>query len=270
MVCCLGLLALVQALGRTATASDASPVDSENLLVVLAPLVFIYGVSLFFTLFEQLIGQFPAFRFLDLPAFYLVVCAPLLLTFFPPYPMSVVYPPYYPPWIQQKARTIGENRVIMSDIPWAVAWYGRRESIWLSHKYIDRKSEAFRDDFYSGSQLRSVSALYLTAKSLKTMDIKALADWARQEGYDKDLEVVRKMVTDLGQSLIQENVKQADIDKLRSIYGVVEKNWVRGGGDDWDSFVLGIFVKKEVPSGFPLNRAVGGLVPEVFLMESER
>ena len=102
------------------------------------------------------------------------------------------------------------------------------------------------------------------------MDIKALADWARAETYDKDLELVRKMVTELGQALVQENAKQAEIDKLKAIYSVVDKNWVRGGGNDWESFILGIFVKKEVPTGFPLNRAVGGISPEVFLTESER
>jgi len=114
------------------------------------------------------------------------------------------------------------------------------------------------------------SALYLTSKTLKTMDIKALADWARAETFDKDLELVRKMVTELGQALVRDNVKQAEIEQLKAIYSVVEKNWVRGGGNDWESFILGIFVKKEVPTGFPLNRAVGGIAPEVFLTESER
>ena len=102
------------------------------------------------------------------------------------------------------------------------------------------------------------------------MDIKAIADWSRADIFDKDFELVRKMVTQLGQALIEQNVKPAEIDKLKAIYGVIDKNWVRGGGNDWESFVLGIFVKKEVPTGFPLNRAVGGIAPEVFLTESER
>jgi len=74
----------------------------------------------------------------------------------------------------------------------------------------------------------------------------------------------------LGQALVRDNAKQAEIDQLKAIYSVVDRNWVRGGGNDWESFILGIFVKKEVPSGFPLNRAVGGIAPEVFLTESER
>jgi len=102
------------------------------------------------------------------------------------------------------------------------------------------------------------------------MDVKSIADWVTAESSDVDWQLVRKMVTDLGQALIDQKVRQADIEKLQSIYSTVEKNWVRGGGQDWESFVLGIFVKREVPTGFPLKRAVGGIVPEVFLTESER
>src|SRR5262249_19635984 len=50
----LVMLVLAQALGRTHL-SDASPeINSENLLVLLAPLVFVFGVSLFFVLLDQL------------------------------------------------------------------------------------------------------------------------------------------------------------------------------------------------------------------------
>lgn len=39
---------------------------------------------------------------------------------------------------------------------------------------------------------------------------------------------------------------------------------------DWDHFILGIFIKKEVPTGFPLKKAPEGLMPEIFLTDSER
>src|SRR5437867_8177431 len=103
LVFCLLLLVIVQALGRTGLTTAESPVHSENLIVVLTPLVFIFGVSFFFTLFAQIAGQFPALRFTVLGVFYLVACLPLLLTLWPPYPSPLVYPPYYPTWIQEKA-----------------------------------------------------------------------------------------------------------------------------------------------------------------------
>jgi hypothetical protein len=154
----------------------------------------------------------------------------------------------------------------MSDIPWAVAWYGKRPSVWLSLKLTDTRA---KEDFQAIDRVRKIGALYLTARSLKNMDIKSLADWARSDAPDREWENLRKLVTDLGQAMTDENAKPAYVERLRAIYGIVERNWVRGGGGDWESFVLGIFVKREVPSGFPLQRAVGGIIPEIFLMESQ-
>ena len=125
LLLCLGLMGLVQALGRTAS-GESSPVHADNLLVVVAPLVFIYGASLFFTLFEQLIGHMPALRFSGLTIFYVVASAPLILALFAPYPSPLIYPPYYPPWIQEKAWSVDKEGLVMADVPWAVAWYGQR------------------------------------------------------------------------------------------------------------------------------------------------
>jgi len=270
VILCLGCLVTAQALGKTWLSDDSPDVNSENLLVVLAPVVFLFGTTFFFTVRDQLNLQGPVARGLLWVAFYAVMATPLVLGLLGPHRSALVYPPYYPPWIEQKSRVVGEDQAVMSDIPWAVAWYGKRPGVWLSLKYIDTRSEAYKDDFFAIKRLQRISALYLTSKTLKTMDIKSLADWARAETFDKDLELVRKMVTDLGQALVRDNAKQAEIDQLKAIYSVVDRNWVRGGGNDWESFILGIFVKKEVPSGFPLNRAVGGIAPEVFLTESER
>ena len=39
---------------------------------------------------------------------------------------------------------------------------------------------------------------------------------------------------------------------------------------DWSSFILGVIAKREVPTGFPLKVAQEGLLPELFLTDSER
>jgi hypothetical protein len=138
--------------------------------------------------------------------------------------------------------------------------------VWLSLKLRDTRG---KEDFEAVDRVRKIQALYLTARSLKNMDIKSLSDWARSEAPDKEWETFRQMVTELGQTMTDDNAKAAYLERLRSIYSSVERNWVRGGGGDWESFVLGIFVKREVPTGFPLQRAVGGIMPEIFLTESE-
>ena len=51
-----------------------------------------------------------------------------------PRPIPVAYPPYYPPAIQTVAGWLKEKELAMSDIPWAVAWYGQRQCVWLTLK----------------------------------------------------------------------------------------------------------------------------------------
>jgi hypothetical protein len=43
----------------------------------------------------------------------------------------VQWPPYIPPFIAILAQWTNEREVISSDIPWAVAWYADRKSLWL-------------------------------------------------------------------------------------------------------------------------------------------
>lgn len=43
----------------------------------------------------------------------------------------VQWPPYIPPYISQLAQWTTEREIISSDIPWAVAWYADRRSLWL-------------------------------------------------------------------------------------------------------------------------------------------
>jgi hypothetical protein len=51
LLMCLGVSSWLQALGQTQLSVESPDVNSENLLVLLAPLVFIYGVSFFLHFF---------------------------------------------------------------------------------------------------------------------------------------------------------------------------------------------------------------------------
>ena len=48
--------------------------------------------------------------------------------------------------------------------------------------------------------------------------------------------------------------------------------WIHGETQDqeWEDFLLGVLLKREVPTGFPLRVAPEGLAPEIFLTDSER
>ena len=229
----LGLLMVVQALGRTTLSAESPEVTTENLLVVLAPMVFMFGVSLFFVLLEQVGVAMPAFRLLAVGAFVAVANAPLLLSLVLPARTCLSYPPYYPPYIQEKSEWLAEDALIMSDFPWAVAWYGHRQSVWLSLKFSDEPSIRMRNDFEAMNQCgKPIRALYLSARTMRLVATSPLYPWV-----------------------------------TRQVRG---EQWEPYAGD-WEGFVLvGAFLFREVPTGFALKQPPFGLLPELFLTDSER
>ncbi len=70
----------IEALGRTHLTTDSPVINSENLLVVFAPLVFMFGAALFFILLEQLSAANLELRFVS-TAFFVLIAA--CLTFSP-------------------------------------------------------------------------------------------------------------------------------------------------------------------------------------------
>lgn len=174
----LGTLVVAQALGRTQLSDETPEVNSENLLVIVAPLVFVYGVSLFLVLLEQIHLPWHKLRYLIMGVFVGIVSLPLLMVFLPPRPFPIAYPPYYPPVIQQTASWLKEEELMMSDIPWAVAWYGNRQAVWLTlNATRDPVNPESGEDFFAiNDYLKAINALYLTPA---TMDSRFLTHWVR-------------------------------------------------------------------------------------------
>jgi 4-amino-4-deoxy-L-arabinose transferase-like glycosyltransferase len=169
LLMCLGVFIVVQALGQTQLSVESPEVNSENLLVLLAPLAFIYGVSLFLILLDQMSLPLRELRYLIKAVFVGLCCAPMIFTLLPPKTIPVVYPPYYPPDIQTIAGWMKPNELMMSDIPWAVAWYGQRQCVWLTLNA--------QDDFFAiNDYMKPIQALYLTPV---TMDSQFASDWVR-------------------------------------------------------------------------------------------
>ncbi len=162
----------IQALARTSLTAESPEVNSENLLVLFSPLVLIFGVGMFFVLFESLTLPAAAIRLGAIAAFVVIVSLPFGLALLPPrIPPSP--PPYYPPRIQQVAHYANERELWMSDIPWAIAWYGQRQCVWLT---------ARRADFFEISDYRKiVNGLFI---STRTTDAKFVSNWLQGENHD--------------------------------------------------------------------------------------
>jgi 4-amino-4-deoxy-L-arabinose transferase-like glycosyltransferase len=169
----LGIFIIVQALGRTQLSFNSPEINSENLLVLLTPLVCIFGVVCFLTLVDQMAVPSVGVRFGVIGLLVLLGCQPLLATLLPPRPSPVNYPPYFPPDIQKVSGWMRPNELMMSDIPWAVAWYGDRQCTWTT---INSQYTFFQLNDW----VKPVQGLYLT---LNLMDGKLFSD-CLQGGVD--------------------------------------------------------------------------------------
>jgi hypothetical protein len=84
-----------------------------------------------------------------------VGCAGLIFSLLPPRSVPLVYPPYLPPWIQESAQLMNQQELMMSDMPWAVAWYGERPCVWTT---LDAGESFYRIHDWQ----KNIKALYLT------------------------------------------------------------------------------------------------------------
>jgi len=150
--------AMAEAFGRTGMSEDSPTLNSENLLVLAAPLLFVYGAGFFYTLTDQLNLLTGDLRAAAVVLFTVVMCLPLALTLFAP-PEIPVNSPYSAKWLQTTARMMNEKdkELMMSDIPWGIAWYGERRCLLLTREA--------GEEFYKANAIKPVQALYLTQRT---------------------------------------------------------------------------------------------------------
>jgi hypothetical protein len=168
LLMCLGVFIVAQSLGRTQLSELSPEINSENLLVLLVPMVFVFGASFFFTLLDQMVLPLKQLRYAVIAGFVALCCLPMIFTLTSKV-SPLVYPPYYPPEIQQIANWMKPDELMMSDVPWAVAWYGDRQCVWNT---LDAQTDFFAINDY----LKPVQALYFTPLM---MDGKFVSDWVQ-------------------------------------------------------------------------------------------
>lgn len=165
----LAMFIVAQALGRTSLSDESPVINTENLLILLVPLVIVYGVGLFQILLDQAAMPIRGLRLVVKVLFGVVITLPMIMAFMPPKTNPLAFPPYYPPSIQKIAGWMKESELTMTDIPWAVAWYGDRQAVL---KTLDVHSRFYAINDY----IKPISAIYL---SPRTLDAKFLSEWSR-------------------------------------------------------------------------------------------
>ncbi len=129
----------------------------NNLHILFVPLMTGYGLAFLSVLWNRLSIplQVPVIRNGHFILAVLISSLPFLLNL-PPRLVDlnrvdkefrVQYPVYIPRLIKDYASLVPENEIIVSDIPWAVSWYGNRSSFWLpkDRSQLDRLMRLGKD-----------------------------------------------------------------------------------------------------------------------------
>jgi hypothetical protein len=154
------LMILVQAVAGDSGQSPEAVMGRPDYLAVVGPLILVFGAAFFSSLLEHVDWAIEGIRPLVLGMFTLLALAPIALVLLPPRPNPRTYPPYYPPMLQSITAWIEPQEILMSDVPWAVAWYGDRRAVWLPRFATEPGG---REDFAAVHERRHpVAGLYLT------------------------------------------------------------------------------------------------------------
>ena len=234
----LFLLAIVQALGETHLAGGEDGIHGQNHLILVFPLICLFGSGLFFVLMERLNIDFGRAHAWFGSLVVLVLCLPLIFRLLTPRDDPFHHwPPYHPGGIQGIAEGFGEDELIMSDIPWAVSWYGDRQCIWIP-RTVDPDFRSVHEDH------KPVNGLYLTRPTTDRSILVPMAD---------DLIDEASSITQLvSWTLLPEGIPE---EVVRRVQRNGHPSWT------WGRFYLGVLFESEVPTGFPLRYLHGSVRP---------
>ncbi len=120
-----------------AQTSDA--VSSNQLHVLFVPIMIAFGLAFLLTLVSRLsFWEVPFLQRIFLIGLFTVSGLPLAISLLPSASTpEVQYPPYVPALAHQWNSWSAPGEIVVSDQPWAVAWYADRKSLWLPVKLVD-------------------------------------------------------------------------------------------------------------------------------------
>lgn len=110
-------------------------VSANQLHVIFVPLMIAFGLAFLLIMVSRLeFSSVPLLRVAFLTLIFLVSAIPLIGTLLPSSAPPIRFPPYFAPVTNFLNKWVEEKEVIVSDQPWAVAWYADRKSLWLPTK----------------------------------------------------------------------------------------------------------------------------------------
>lgn len=122
--------------------SEPGDISPTQLTIIFAPFFTAYGVALVFNFLArlQLGTSFTAYRNLSIAAMLLISSGAFMFDLPGKIHFGILtsargiphFPPYYPAALNGRLHDItNENDLIITDQPWAVAWYADRKAVWI-------------------------------------------------------------------------------------------------------------------------------------------
>ncbi|NNC90636.1 MAG: hypothetical protein HKN82_19435 [Akkermansiaceae bacterium] len=138
------LMWLTAVLGMSIYGLGTGGIHSNQLHILFVPLMSAYGLAFITILWSRLriATEVPQLRNAHFFVVVLISAGPLLLSLprdirsgFSAESMQPHWPPYFPSTLNTRLTELTlPNEIVVSDQPWAVAWYADRKSIWLPRK----------------------------------------------------------------------------------------------------------------------------------------
>jgi 4-amino-4-deoxy-L-arabinose transferase-like glycosyltransferase len=115
--------------------NEEQNVAANQLHLLFFPLMTCYGLAYLLVQWNRLGIDLPFARAAFVTFLYLVCGIPMISSLYDillgPARASVRFPPYIPPSISVLNSWLKPEEIVASDMPWAVAWYADRRSLWV-------------------------------------------------------------------------------------------------------------------------------------------
>ena len=135
-------------------------ISANQLHMLFLPLFIAFGLAFLIVLWNRLDLRFKPAKIAFLTIIFLVSGLPLAVNLLTQSPSRVNWPPYIPPFINSISNWMDPGEIMVTDMPWAVAWYGGRPTLLLPSSV--KQFITIHDYKYLGGPL---NGLYLTPVS---------------------------------------------------------------------------------------------------------
>lgn len=110
--------------------------SANQLHLIFVPVMTCYGLAYLLVQWNRLALNLPFARAGFITLLYLLCAMPMIFSmpWLSPNKPRVQWPPYMPPMISVLNNWMAPEEVTTSDMPWAIAWYADRRSLWLPEK----------------------------------------------------------------------------------------------------------------------------------------